>query len=238
MLIGESYEKIEFQLMGWDLMEPSAFIGDTLLFIVSIWFAFKISKFNEKDAFFNNWKLFFITFGIGFLFGGFGHLLYNYLGLVGKVPSWVLGIISVYFMEQAMITIIKKDSVKRTMNMLSRLKLILALSGVVMMFFVVDLHADYSKGMIVPTINSAIGVVYSLGFIGYKYYMENASFKYLWISVILLFPSIIFQGMNINFHEWFDKNDASHFLLLISLFFYFKGVLGFLNDKESSLAIQ
>ena len=46
MLIGEDFEKISCQLFGFDFVEPNAFIGDTIIFLVAIYFAFRVKKFN------------------------------------------------------------------------------------------------------------------------------------------------------------------------------------------------
>ena len=51
MLIGRDFDKIEFSFLGLDLLEPNAFIGDTIILITAIIIAFKIKKFNHQNAF-------------------------------------------------------------------------------------------------------------------------------------------------------------------------------------------
>lgn len=223
MLIGENYEKIEFQLFGLDLLEPNAMIGDTLLFIFSMYFFVRIGTKNS-DAFTRNWRGFYLFFGISFLLGGLGHLLYNYWGIPGKTPSWYLSVLAVFCVEAAMISLCENEKVKTLLTTLSKVKLVLALVGVTVVVFVVDLKADYSKGMLVPTVNSTIGLVSTLGVLGYRFSKKIRGFRYLWISVIVLLPAAVIQGMKINLHPWFDKNDAGHVLLIISLYLYFKGI--------------
>ena len=227
MLIGDSYNKIQFDAFGLNLLEPNTFIGDTILAIAAFYLAIKVSRLKGEGVFFSSWKYFFIVFGVGFFLGGLGHLFYNYWGIPGKNPSWYLGILATFFIERAMISIHGSKKTKQALTIVSQLKLILALVAALCVSLFVNLEEDYSRGMIVPTINSSIGLIYSLGYLGYQYSQESPSFKYLWISVLLLLPSVFFQAFNINPAQWFDKNDVGHFLLLISLFLYFASVQGY-----------
>ena len=224
MRIGEDFDKIEFEFLGLDLLEPNSFIGDTLIFIVAIVLAYKTIKLGQKHVFFTYWKTFFILFGIGFFLGGLGHLLYNYWGIPGKTPSWYLGILAVFFIEKAMISIYPNEERKKLFLTISKVKLVLALTAALIVSIFVDLEADYTKGMQVPTINSTIGLVSTLGILGYSYSKKIKGFNYFWMSVLILIPAAVFQGIKINFHQWFDKNDASHLLLIVGLFFYFAGI--------------
>jgi hypothetical protein len=230
MRIGESFDKIEFELFGLDLLEPNTFIGDLLLAIVALVFSYRIYKMGYNSSFYKSWQIFFFLFGISFFLGGLGHLFYNYWEIAGKTPSWHLGIIAVYFIEKAMISIHQNQSLRNTLFLISRVKLVLAIIAAIMVNVFVDLHLDYTKGMIVPTINSTVGIVFSLGYLGYQYSKLIRSFRFFWISVLLLLPSIFLQGLNINFAQWFDKNDASHLLLIISLYLYYLGVKGYKNS--------
>jgi hypothetical protein len=223
MLIGENYDKIEFELFGLELLEPNAFIGDTLLFLCSIYFFVRIGSKNA-DTFTRNWRWFYFLFAIGFILGGLGHLLYNYWGIPGKTPSWYLSVLAVFFVETAMLSLVEKPRLKHLLSTLSKLKLALALVGVTVVLFAVDLKADYSKGMLVPSLNSTIGLVGTLGILAYQFSKKIPGFRFFWISVLVLFPAGIIQSMNINLHPWFDKNDAAHVLLLLSLYLYFKGI--------------
>lgn len=225
MRIGEDFEKIQWQPFGFDFVEPNAMIGDLLIFIIALFFAFRVRKWNENSAFFVNWFRFFAVFGISFLFGGLGHFLYNYLGLFGKYPSWYLGVFAVFFAEQAMISLLKNKSLKKQLVLGSKIKMVLVLIATTLVFMTVDLSIDPSKGLRVTTINTTVGLLFALGFLGYKFSQTmHAGFNYFWMSILVMIPTIFLQSMKINFHQWFDRNDASHILLLVTLFLYFLGV--------------
>jgi hypothetical protein len=225
MLIGKDFEKIEWDFMGLHLLEPNAMIGDIIIFTVALSLAIGVQKNTKDTAFFSLWKWFFIIFGIGFLMGGFGHLFYNYWGVPGKFFSWYSGMFAALMIELAMISIYPKVEWRKTLKGIAYGKLILSVSIATYIYSTVDLVSDPSKGLIVPTLNSVVGLGLSLGLLGYYYQRKiDASFRYLWISTLILIPSAVVQSMKINVHQWFDRNDISHILLITSIVFYYTAV--------------
>jgi len=233
MLIGEDFEKIQFQLFGLDLVEPNAFIGDTIVCVVSLICAYKVYKLNIDHPFFINWKRFFIVFALCFFVGGVGHTFYNYFGVPGKFASWYSSMISVYFIEIAMISIFPVKEWQKSIKLLLNIKLVVFLSIATYIYTTVDLTNDPGKGLNIVTIYTSLGLLFSLGFLGAYYQKKiDSSFKYLWISMLILIPSAFFQTMKINFHQYFDRNDASHILVLIGLILYLKTVREFAKNKQ------
>ena len=228
MLIGEDFDIIEFEFLGLQLLEPIGFVGDIVIFLVSMVLAYKIKRLGHSSPFFKWWYVFFMVFGIGFLAGGFGHLLYNYWGVPGKYVSWYSGVATTFFMERAMISLHHNKTFIRVTLMLSSLKLFIGLAGLTWIVSTYNLDEDFSKGMLFPTINSVTGVLFSLVYLGAVYSKRIApSFHYFWISFILMVPSVFISSLKINIHQWFDKNDLSHLVLLIGILFYYKGVKGY-----------
>lgn len=228
MKIGEDFDKIQWQLADWNLLEPNAFIGDTLLFLLAIILAVKVRRASDGSPFYKNWTRFFLVFGVSLFVGGLGHLMWNYWGVSGKYFSWYTSIVAVYFIERAMISLYPKKRIKNGLKNWSSLKLVLSLLGLTILIFKVDLSLDVSKGLMIPSINSALGMILSLVVLG-SIYQKNAigNFKYFWIGIAILLPSVFFQFMKINFAQWFDRNDVSHVLLAITFMFYAIGVLNF-----------
>jgi hypothetical protein len=233
MLIGKDFDKIEFDFFGLHLLEPNAFIGDVVILFVALYFAFQITKIKRVTPFLTNWKWFYFVFGIGFFLGGIGHTFYNYLGLSGKYPSWYSGILSTLFVEQAMFSLLKSKW-KNIAIKLSYLKAVLAGIIATLVFATINLEDDVSKGLIVPTLNSVIGLGFSLGFLGYRFSKSiHPSFKWLWISALILIPSALIQAMKINIAPWFDRNDLSHILLIIGMFCYFITIKNYSNQLHA-----
>lgn len=224
MLIGADYDKIEFQLFGLELLEPNAFIGDMIIAFFAFLFAYKVSKLNQS-VFTKNWKIFFFLFGILFFFGGFGHLMYNYWAIPGKYTGWFLGIITVFYIETAMLSFIKKDKLRNVLLIASKIKLVLALIGEVLVISLIDLTQDFSVAMQIPTINSTFGLILTLVVLSYHYTKTlNPNFRFFIFSVIVMLPAVFFRALKINIAPWFDKNDVSHLVLFIGLILYYVGV--------------
>ncbi|MEY3236077.1 MAG: hypothetical protein RI883_178 [Bacteroidota bacterium] len=228
MLIGKDFDKIETNIFGYKFLEINALYGDTLILIIALFLAYKVSKLPTKAPFFNNWKWFYVVFGIGFFAGGLGHFVFHYWGLPGKYASWYLGIIAVYFVERAVISIHPNEKWRQRFNILFNIKLIVALFSATCVYVFVDISQDPQKGLLIPSLSTIIGLGIIVGGLGY-YYQKTilSSFKFLWISALVLIPSAVFQSKKINIHQWFDRNDVSHIFIIISLFIYYKAIKEF-----------
>jgi hypothetical protein len=238
MLIGKDFDKIEWNFFGWHLLEPNAFIGDVIILSIALYLAYKIHKIPLKTPFFNYWKWFFIIFGIGFFVGGIGHLMYNYLGLPGKYFSWYSGIVASFLVEKAMISIYPNTSWRTILTKISLTKMIIALVVATIVYTTVDLTTDQSKALLVTTINAIVGLGLTLGVLGFYYTKRiNSCFRYLWLSTLILIPSAFLQSLKINFHQWFDRNDASHVLLITSLILYYICIKNFAKSITSEKVI-
>lgn len=222
MKVGEDFPKIEWDFMGLQLLEPNAFIGDTVIAIVSIVLFFKSRQLYRcsENSYNFLWMWFFMVFGIGFFVGGVGHLMYNYFGIYGKYGAWYIGIFSSLILELAM-----ASQLLNYKSLFEKIILLKAFTAVVLLTILVttiDLSATPLKGLVIPTINSFIGLLFALAYLGYQYTKtKSREFRYLYWSILVLLPTILFQGLKINFHQWFDRNDMSHVLIIITLMLYF-----------------
>ena len=228
MLIGKDFEKIKIEVFDLILLEPNAMLGDLLIFILAIYYARKVKVFQNQTPFFSYWRMFFLTFGITFLIGGFTHLFYYYLGHNSKYIIWYLGFLNAYFIEMAMTSVFPDQKIRNMLTKIVQFKLIAVMILATYIYTKIDISVDQNAGLLVPTLNSTVGLFFALGVLGIYYSRKiHNSFAYFCSSVFILTPSIFFQSMKINLHQWFDRNDASHVLLLLSLLFYFKGVKGY-----------
>jgi hypothetical protein len=225
--VGSDFEKIDFTFCGLDLLEPNSLIGNTILFISAIVISRKVQKLSLATPFFGYWRLFFISFGFSFLFGGLGHGFYNYWDVVGKYPGWIASIISLYFMERAMLSLLEHH-LQTVFVLVVKMKLFIFVVAELFVFAFLDLKDNPQIGLLIPSIASALGFLTCLGYLGLRYEREiTRSFRYFYWSVIVLFPSAVIQGMKISIFPWLDRSDLSHLLLLIVLFLHWKGVYGY-----------
>ena len=228
MLIGDDFDKIEFTLLGLNLVEPNSIIGDSLLAVMAFIMAFKTKKFKDTSKFFWNWYLFFLTFGVTFIFGGLGHTFYPYWGIIGKYPGWLGSIVSIYFIEKAFISLLSGNTPFFNYQKLALGKLVLVLIIEIFVFILFDLNQDPQKGLLIPALNTAIGSIICLGILGWKFQKHiTDSFKFFWMVPISMIPAAIVQSYKISLYPWLDRNDLSHLFLLVSLFLYWYGIKGY-----------
>jgi len=234
-MIGFDFPKIQFELFGLELLEPMAIITDTIMGGLSIFFGYKIWTLKKKSAFSRLWQNFFIVFGIGAIFGGIGHTFYNQLGLVGKIPSWLFGPISVYFAERAMISKYFNEKTKRKLLSIFNVKMgIVYLVFLYLLIFVKN-PSNPNLPFLPIAFNTIAGLMSTVGILGYLYTNKiSEKFKYFWLGVLIMFPSAIIFLLKINVHQWFDKNDFSHVLISIGLVYWYLGVSKLSNGLKSN----
>ena len=238
MRIGSDFEKIKFDFFGFHLLEPNAFIGDVILFLIALFLASKIGKYKSGSDFSINFRNFLILYSLSFFMGGLGHLLFNYWAIPGKYASWFGVFFVAFFVEKAMISLHPNQKTQGLLNKISMFKFISMILLEILLLIYVDISNDPSIGLVFPAINSTIGLGFSLGVLGFYYHKKiHESFKYLWMSTLVALPSLLFQGLKINIHPWFDRNDFSHLLLVISLLFYWKFIDAYYR-KAISLVIN
>ena len=225
-MIGADFEKIHFVLFGLNLVEPMAFITDVIMGSISIFFGIKVSKMHAVHPFYQYWKGFFLIFGVGSILGGFGHLMYNYWGIPGKLLSWLSGPLSVYCLEQAMISIFPDRKIFRKLKIISFWKLITVITIWILLLAFVDLSEKPSRGFLPIAINTIVGVSLTAGILGKIYVKKGLSpfYKYFYFGVLVMIPSAFIFLLKINLNQWFDKNDLSHVLLTIGIVYFFLGV--------------
>lgn len=226
MLFGEDYPKIEWTISDYHFLEPNTFIGDFLIMAVSLYFFYQLHKKYRQTTFNLNWKYFYMAFAVSFLVGGLGHLLFHYYGAQGKYPGSFLAMLPPYFAEQAMISIYPNKAKQKLFKRLSHFKLVLFVVLQIVVIQMFNMEAKPTLSTLVPALCSVIGLGTALGLLGALYQKKvHYSFQYLWISALILLPSGLLQVFKISFAQWFDRNDASHILLIISLFLYAKTLI-------------
>lgn len=225
MIIGSDYDKLEIQLFGFDLLEPNTFIGDVIIFALSIFLAYKTGKLSAKGNYFLFWKWFFIVFGISFLAGGFGHLFYNYWSLPGKYTGWYSGMVATLLIEVAFLSVFPNEKWRMRLTVFAVVKMSAAFIIEAIVLATYDLSADQSKGLFIPTLSSVLGLALVFGLLATYYRSKiDESFRVFHLCVLVLVPPVFFQLFKINFAPWLDRNDVSHIMILVSLPLYFYAI--------------
>lgn len=224
-MIGADFEKIKFNLFGLDLVEPMAFITDTILGVLSIVLGFLLLKIKTDHPFRTYWVWFFIVFGFGAFLGGLGHVFFNYWGIPGKVPSWIAGPLSIYLLEQGVIAAHPNEKKLSQFKLISFVKMIVVYIALIIVCLNAPIQKNPQLAFLPIAINTIIGVIITAGFLA-NYFSKRITqeFKYFVFGVLVLFPSAFIFLLKINLHQWFDKNDLSHVLMMGGIIYFYLGV--------------
>ena len=91
-------------IWGIRIDEPIVTITDLLVTVVCFIAAYKIHKSGKKEKTFIYFKIYFFTMALATLFGGIiGHAFLYAFSFYWKLPGWILSMISIMFVERAVI---------------------------------------------------------------------------------------------------------------------------------------
>lgn len=204
-------EKLIVEIGGYTFQEPMALILNWVLMVQSFYYfrKLKVWRFSEFSIY---WRWFFLMFGLSTFFGGPSHFLYGYLGLAGKIPGWLTGVFAITFMELAMSSTLDDDWRPR-LQIISLVKL--GLTCITLLFaFDFNTVILHTTGMAIFTIIPAIIFLYK----------GKKDINYIVLGVLSLIATLPFRFLEVDFHEWFNRDDIGHIFMMITLFCFFRGV--------------
>jgi hypothetical protein len=226
MIIGADFEKISVKLGNFIVLEPNTFLTDTLLAFTCIYLAIKIWKGHSKNPFVNWYMAFFFMLGVSTFTGGLGHAFYHYWGTPGKFFGWFTAVLSVFFIERAMISFVFNPKLLAVYKWFSWVKMIAVYALVTWLCLTKNVMDKPEIGFLPIAINTIIGTILSAGILGVVFYRKHAApFHLFAIGVLAMLPAAVFFLWKINIHPWMDKNDVAHILASIGNVFFYIGIV-------------
>lgn len=215
-------EKLPFTFYGLCLQEPMALLLNWVMAATSFYFFIRINK--PVTNFQKYWRLFYLNFGISTFFGGLGHLFFNYFDVYGKYPCWVFGVFAAYFAGKAMISVpLISESLQKKIGIFLIVKA---------MFFAVG--AVISQSFLFVMMDAIITYLFfCMGFGLYYWKKGMDSFRFTVYAVLILIPSLFIFLFKINPHLWFNKDDLSHVFMVLTIVFFYVGIIKF-TDRSSN----
>lgn len=204
------FEVIQYELFGLSLQEPVSLIYNWLAAVLCLIWYLKLKPENELVR---NWRYFFLTFSITCFVAGIAHSLYQYTGIYGKMPHWIGGIVSGYFVGKAMLSLLDDTNIKRGLNLLLKSKLVinltLALGLVTFTFVLIDSVLTY--------------IVYCAGISLFLIRKGQKDLKLFVYGVITSFSGALCFVLKLDVSRYFNREDFSHVFILASLILFFYG---------------
>lgn len=200
---------IKFSLFGLQLQEPMAIVTNGMIAFFCFYAFFQLKDWNDTANYY--WKRFFLFFGISTFLGMFGHGLFHYYGIFGKIPSWFFGSVSNAMAGLGMFhfeNYSKKNKLSIYLVVFKSLLLfILALFTLKFVFVAIDAIFTY--------------IVYT-GFYAQKIVKRGAEeLKWMTLGVVIMLPSAFVFLFKLNIHLWLNKDDLSHLFILTGIIFFY-----------------
>lgn len=203
-------------LLGVRIDEPVVTLTDLMVTAVCFVSAYKIHKSGKQERTFLYFKIYFFTMGIATLLGGIiGHAFFYLFSFYWKLPGWIVSMISIMFVERAVIEhtrIWLKKSIVRVLGIINILEFLtfLTLTITSLDFFFVEFHSGYGLMFVVLSLE---------GFLFLK--TKNTASKYMLTGVGFAALAALFFMTRISPHQWFNYLCISHvFMAAAATLFY------------------
>jgi MFS family permease len=215
----------------WNLRidEPITTATDLLMAGICFYAFFSIRHLESRGKIKWYFKYYFLTLGLGALFGGLlGHAFLYRLSPQWKLVSWIFTLLSVALMTHALFELSRPLIKPYITRWLVRLNgLILAVS----LFFTL-----WTLAFSPVKLYSIFGMVVVVGSLSYIVYHKTGSrgvVRFMFAVGLGIISALIFSyewGLS----PWFNHNDISHVILSFSALIIYKGAL-LVMDTSSSL---
>ncbi len=215
-------EKIPFTLMGFDLLEPMAFVTNILVVLVCL-----LGFFKARRLKLTNWKYFFLSFALASFFGAFSHLFWNYWGFNGKILPWFFGVLASAFLMVAMTHLF---NFKKTTRLVINTAIVF--KGIAILFLAFSFW-----NFLFVAIDTILSLFVACGigtFILYFHY-ERKDLSNLLIGFLIMLPSAAVFLFKLDLHLWLNREDLSHILIATGLFFFTKSLENIARNPRGSV---
>lgn len=190
-----------------EILEPSTLITDLLLGILALFLGRKLFEIKNND-----WGYFLVFMGLSAIAGGLGHGFYYFYGIYIKMFSWILLNVSFYFAEKETLNLLSIKN-RKNLKILFVIKLIL-----------LSVLAIYFESFTYIKISAIVGL---LGFVMITNIIKSfhTTRKYLVYGILISVSSVFIHWKKIAIsEEWFNHNDISHIVTIVSILYMYKGV--------------
>ncbi|WP_147302919.1 DUF6962 family protein [Marinoscillum furvescens] len=189
-------------------------------------FIFFLRLRGTENKFQKYWSWFFLAYTISLIFGGFSHLLYNYTGMLGKIPGWSVAAIGIVAAESAMLLDVQDPKKRQMLLTVVRSKLFATF-----MLLIIDLSF---KWVMVHT----AGFFLLAGLLSWSRFKEGqTNYKYFLYGMAGLFVMAGVKVGQVDIHPaWFNRDDIAHVIMLGMYYLFFLGVKGYGTSPKSAQA--
>jgi len=214
----QKYLQPSIEILNIRIDEPITTITDLLFAAICFYAFFRIRRLEYTGRVKWYFKYYFLTLGIGAMFGGIlGHAFLYRLSPSWQLVSWVLSLISVALMVHALVELSKplmKPWFTRWVSGINLLVLAFAL-----------FYTIWSLAFSPVKYYSIFGLVVVAGSLSYYIYQktQERGVVVIMAAVGIGCISALVFSFKWGLSPWFNHNDISHLILIFSAFGMYKG---------------
>lgn len=200
----------QIQFSGFVLTEPTTAISDVAITILCFWIFTSLDKFNQQSTLVKPWQYFFLFMGTSTFLGAIVHGLRFYQTEETRMFTWiVMNIISGTAVFLAQIATLRTHFSNSKYNKLAHVIIATQLIG----YYIILI---FIKNYNVVKLQVALGML-PIMFLNFYYY-STGQLGSAWIAggIAVSIISAVVHGLKISFSQWFNYNDISHVVLMVT----------------------
>lgn len=202
-------------IFNFTFYEPMTSFTDLVLFVLCLFFAFKI--LSKKSIYHRSWGLLFLFSGISALCGFISHGFGPYLDSLNKIV-WAITLIAIGIASAILLflisTFVVSENIKRVLHIFLFLKFVLYTFTISKYPLFTVAIADYFPVLLVIT-----------GLYGYQFVKTRLDeYQWVFIGLILSIVGAGVQQSGFSMHQHFNHNDLFHVIQMAGFLSLFIGV--------------
>ncbi len=211
--------------MGFIFFEPMVILTNVFMFCCSIYYCLQLNKY--KHPYSKLMSGFVLLFGLSALLGAVAHVVHFQLGDVFFRTTLFLmngiSLVSIFYFFRASFRYLSE--LKHT----NRIMLFLTGTWVAVLLLITFFRNEF----IIIKIHAGLVLIYSMVVHYISYRKKDSGSVYVVGGILISFLSIIVHSLRFSFHEWFNYKDIAHVIMIISLYYIYKGIK--LNSQDLEL---
>ena len=218
LIVFQKFQQPSIEILNLRIDEPITTATDLLFAAICFYAFFQIRKMEYSGRVKGYFKYYFLTLGLGAMFGGLlGHAFLYRLSEKWQLLPWILALFSVALITHALVELSKPVIKPWLSRWLGRINLLILAFAV--------FYTMWTLAFSPVKYYSIFGVVIVVLSLSYYLYLKTRErgLPVLMAAVGIGFLSVLVFSFEWGLSPWFNHNDISHVILSFSVFGMYKG---------------
>ncbi|MEM1323064.1 MAG: hypothetical protein AAGG75_22555 [Bacteroidota bacterium] len=218
-------EQAPIFILDYQISEPTNALTDFIVSATAFYAWWKIRSWVHHSAYLRLMSYYFLLMGISTFMGGiFAHAILHWYGHLQKVPGWLVGMVSMFFLEQA--SIYRAEEVKvldraEAMRWFSRGKL-----AILLLITIATQHLNWVG---IQSVTALFLFVLPLHWRAYRQ-TSAAVDRYALLAIACSLPIFVVSAFKLSLHHYFNFNDISHIVMVGCILLFYRACRALLSQ--------